>query len=291
MPWVRVDDGYAEHPKMLAVGPLGQALWLAGLAYCNRNLTDGFIPWAAASRLVSWEMLRRTEDGRELIWQIGIGTGMHGEDVSNKFVVDMLIDVGLWDEVAGGYRVHDYDDYQPTKAQVMAEREAKVAAGRAGGKATAAARGAAPAKPTGQAKSQPVPNPKPVPNPVSEPLALASENARDGWDEPEGEALTWLARHGCDIRPGNGYHRHLVTAVERFGVHAVIGKFDRLSDAGVHDGDLKGFIFGAIDALNPKPDLKALEREDRDEDRREDFARKVSRTKRDLAQIYEGESA
>lgn len=122
--------------------------------------------------------------------------------------------------------------------------------------------------------------------------AGAEQTPPPGWDEPEGEALTWLARHGCDIRPGNGYHRHLVTAVERFGVNAVIGKFDRLSDAGVHDGDLKGFIFGAIDALNPKPDLKALEREDRDDDRREDFARKVSRTKRDLAQVYhEGESA
>ena len=44
MPWVRIDDGYADHPKMAAVGPLGQALWLAGLAYCNRYLTDGFIP-------------------------------------------------------------------------------------------------------------------------------------------------------------------------------------------------------------------------------------------------------
>ena len=33
MPWVRIDDGYADHPKIAAVGPLGQALWFAGLAF------------------------------------------------------------------------------------------------------------------------------------------------------------------------------------------------------------------------------------------------------------------
>ena len=51
----------------------------------------------------------------------------------------------------------------------------------------------------------------------------------DPWNEPEGEALTWLARHGCDVRPtGNGYHQKLVLAVENHGVNAVIGMFDRL---------------------------------------------------------------
>ena len=39
----RLDDGFPEHPKVQQVG--GDAAWLhvCALAYCNRNLTDGFI--------------------------------------------------------------------------------------------------------------------------------------------------------------------------------------------------------------------------------------------------------
>jgi hypothetical protein len=32
---------------MMQVSPTVWGVWLAGLAYANRNLTDGFIPWQA----------------------------------------------------------------------------------------------------------------------------------------------------------------------------------------------------------------------------------------------------
>lgn len=157
MPWVRVDDHFPDHPKLARVGPLGWALWMAGLAYSNRNLTDGFIPWGVASRLVSWEYL----DG-DTPKRIFVGRhDMVSEEgaVTNELVIALLVDAGIWDQSIDGYLIHDYGDYQPTKAQVLAERAAKQAAGRAGGLASAAARGTAPA----QAESKPVPVPKPVP--------------------------------------------------------------------------------------------------------------------------------
>jgi len=124
MPWVRVDDHFDEHPKMARVGPLGWAMWVAGLAYCNRNLTDGFIPWSVAMRLVSWEFLSpHPSDGTTLVWTIGIGTGAHGEDVTCEYVIGLLVDACLWTEVDGGYRVHDFKDYQPTRDEVLAERK------------------------------------------------------------------------------------------------------------------------------------------------------------------------
>lgn len=124
MPWIKVDDHFDEHPKMAHVGPLGWALWLVGLAYCNRNLTDGFIPYITARRLVSWDFLMpRNGSEVEQVWSVGINTGMHGEDVDTPLVIDMLIDAGLWEEVTGGYRVHDYQEYQPSKADVVAERQ------------------------------------------------------------------------------------------------------------------------------------------------------------------------
>lgn len=168
MPWIRIDDHYDEHPKFARAGPLGVVMWLAGLAYCNRNLTDGFIPWAVARSLVSWEFLRPAQDDpkRELIWTVALGTGMHGEDVACPLVIDLLVDAGLWDEVDGGYRVHDYADFQPTRATVIAERAKKVAAGQAGGIAAAKARAKARRRPRAKPPAVAQSKPKPVPNPV-----------------------------------------------------------------------------------------------------------------------------
>lgn len=78
-------------------------------------------------------------------------------------------------------------------------------------------------------------------------------------------AIAWLAAHGCTIRLGNGYHRQLVTAVSNHGVDAVIRQFERLNSAGMKHGDDKGYVFGAIDALNAasRPDLRSLESQER----------------------------
>lgn len=105
--------------------------------------------------------------------------------------------------------------------------------------------------------------------------------AQPEWDDPEHEAVVWLARHGCDIRPGNGYHQKLVLAVEQHGVNAVIGTMDRLAEAGTKTGDIKGFLFGAIDALNARsrPSLSVMEKEDRDGQRSDSTARRVLATK------------
>jgi hypothetical protein len=92
----------------------------------------------------------------------------------------------------------------------------------------------------------------------------------DGGDssEPEGPAITWLAQRACLIRPGDGYHRTLVTGVERHGVIAIIRQLERLEAAGMPRGDLKGYLFGAIDELDkakrPSPGaLAAAEASDR----------------------------
>ena len=103
-------------------------------------------------------------------------------------------------------------------------------------------------------------------------------------DEPEGEAITWLAVHGCYVRPGNGYHRQLIATVEHHGINAVIGMFDRLAKGGTTDGDIKGFIFGAKDALDARtrPDLTVVAKE---EERAEDRSRREAASKRQLAEL------
>lgn len=120
MPWVRIDDHFNEHPKHAKVGPLAWGVWLAGLAYCNRNLTDGFIPRSVAMTLACFEVV--DPEGR--VWKLARTSGMTGEDVDMEWVIRLLVDAGLWEEVPGGYRVHDYHDYQPSREEVEAEREA-----------------------------------------------------------------------------------------------------------------------------------------------------------------------
>lgn len=161
MPWIKVDDHFDEHPKLSRVGPLGVVLWVTGLAYCNRNLTDGFIPWSVARSLVTWEFLRPHPDDpdRELVHSVDIGCGTRGWSVTADYVIDMLVEAGLWETAAGGYLVHDYGDYQPTKEQVVAERR-RWAAKKAKGRMS---RGESPGESPGES-GRPVP--VPVPNEV-----------------------------------------------------------------------------------------------------------------------------
>lgn len=173
MPWVRIDDHFNEHPKLAAVGPVGWGIWLAGLAYSNRNLTDGFIPHAVAAGFGGdWEVLLPSEKpDTDTVWTIDRGTGMHGEGMDTAWVIGVLMEYGLWELAPGGYRIHDYEDYQPTKAEILAQRASKAAAGQAGGRASAQARAKANGAALAQAESNPVP--KPVPN-VPKPLPRAS---------------------------------------------------------------------------------------------------------------------
>ena len=179
MVWVRLDDHFDQNPKVASVGPLGIALWTVGLAYCNRNLTDGFIPWVTARSLLSWEYLDPpTAEGHRRIQRIGITSGMAGDDVGSDTVICLLLEAGLWEEVAGGYRIHDYSEFQPTRAEVEAEKAAKQAAGRAGGQAAAIARAKAAATAGAQAgavaKSKPDPDPVPLTSTKQESAPLAA---------------------------------------------------------------------------------------------------------------------
>ncbi len=56
MPWVRIDEKFARHPKVMRAGPLGIAMQVSALCYCNEHLTDGFVPRAVARTLLDWEV-------------------------------------------------------------------------------------------------------------------------------------------------------------------------------------------------------------------------------------------
>ena len=97
MTWIKLDDGFPNHPKVHAVGDEAAWLFVAGLCYCSSYLTDGFIPAAALGRLTG------QSDPAELVAR--------------------LVDVGMWEIVPGGWQVRDYTSHQRSKAEVEVERE------------------------------------------------------------------------------------------------------------------------------------------------------------------------
>lgn len=94
MPWFKVDDNLAFHHKVVAAGNPAIGLWARAGSLCAQQLTDGFIP----DHMI-----------------VAMGTPAQAKK---------LVQVGLWDRVRGGYKFHGWDERQPSKASVEAERAA-----------------------------------------------------------------------------------------------------------------------------------------------------------------------
>jgi len=97
MPWIKLDDQYADHPKIVAAGPLAAWLHTCALCYAGRYLTDGFIPERQVRKLADVD---------------------DAEDLAQR-----LVEVGLWEIAEGGYLIHDYLEYNPSAESVQADRE------------------------------------------------------------------------------------------------------------------------------------------------------------------------
>jgi hypothetical protein len=158
MPWVRIDEEFPHHPKVVKAGPLGMAMQVAALCYCNRYLTDGFVPRSVAATLLDLDGLGMR------MWMGELAGG--GEDATWQLVVGDLEDAGLWEKAEGGWRIHDYHDYQPSREHVLQVREVRKDAGRKGGQAKSKQVAKQPpsnGEANAEAKSYPVPVPVPVP--------------------------------------------------------------------------------------------------------------------------------
>src|SRR5580765_8155562 len=100
MSWARFDDGYSDNPKILEAGPWCELLDMRAIIYCARMSTDGLVTRAALKR-------------------IGHGIPKLAERVN------VLLEVGRWTvNEGGGWFVHDFLTFNPSKAQKEAERAA-----------------------------------------------------------------------------------------------------------------------------------------------------------------------
>jgi hypothetical protein len=102
MATVNLHTGVLTSPKFAPLSDGALRLWLHGLCWCKEHLTDGFIPANMVPTL-------------------------HRQ--AKKFVGELLVShvpgkQALWQQVEGGYRVHDYADWQDS-ADAVQERRRK----------------------------------------------------------------------------------------------------------------------------------------------------------------------
>jgi hypothetical protein len=120
MPWFKVDDKLHDHRKARKAGATAMGVWVLAGSWAADGLTDGFVP---ADVLPRWG---RPRDAAR------------------------LVDAGLWypDEQDGekGWRFHEWDERQPSRAETLEKRATKAEAGRLGGIASGKVRKQAKAK-------------------------------------------------------------------------------------------------------------------------------------------------
>jgi hypothetical protein len=84
MSWLRVDDKFAQHPKVLALTDREFRAHVATLCYCAEYRTDGIVPTSAFR-------------------QLGVTSRMAGR----------FVEVGVWDEEDGVFCVHNFRKFNP----------------------------------------------------------------------------------------------------------------------------------------------------------------------------------
>ena len=157
MTWVRLDDRFPEHPKIVGLSDRAFRAHVTGLAYCARFLTDGYVPRGA---------------------------------LPPPRVLAELADAGLWTAQGHGCSIHDYLDWNLSKE----ERAGKAVAGAMG--AAKRWHGKRPGKSKATAsKTHGKPMAVPVPVPRSKPRAERERNiAFDALAEATGSDPTKLTR-------------------------------------------------------------------------------------------------
>lgn len=103
MTWVKLEDTVTLHPKLLRLSDGAFRLWINGLAFANRGVTNGRIDKVLVPSL--------NHHGRWTAKQLA------------GFVAELA--GGLWLDEADHYQIHDYEhhQYEATKERVERKRE------------------------------------------------------------------------------------------------------------------------------------------------------------------------
>ena len=157
--WAKLDDGLTFHEKIVEAGNAATGVWVRGLAWSAYHLTDGFVPTKIA-RLVAGE---------------------------SRGALKALVGSRLWVECPGGYQIHDYLKYNPSKAEVLEKRE----------KDRLRKLASSGSPPTGVASASNPPDPDPDPVPLDREIGDPPNYSNQGTIEKTDQLEAWgFKRYG-----------------------------------------------------------------------------------------------
>jgi hypothetical protein len=95
MPYLNIDDNFADHPKIDGLSDGAFRLHVAAMCYAAKHLTDGAIPAARVPRLAPRFKTTYTQE---------------------------LIKAGVWIDHDGDYRIHDFLQWNKPRSWWQKER-------------------------------------------------------------------------------------------------------------------------------------------------------------------------
>jgi DnaD/phage-associated family protein len=120
--WSKFDDQFYLNPKSAMMDRDEQDLYFAGIIYCNGQLTDGFIPVGVLVMLCTWAKIPLDANPQAIA----------------QAIASHLVEHNFWHSVEGGYQVHDFLEWNASKEEVTALKNARSEAGRRGGQKSSA---------------------------------------------------------------------------------------------------------------------------------------------------------
>jgi hypothetical protein len=119
VPWVRFDDQFPIHRKVKGLGDPAFRLHAEAIFWCARNLTDGYVP---AADLPDLATARRP---LKLVPELVSRGNWHQAGQACKSESCPAHADRQPESARNGWIIHDYFEYQPSKAKVERERKAK----------------------------------------------------------------------------------------------------------------------------------------------------------------------
>lgn len=108
--WVKIDDGFATHPKILTAGIIALGIQIRAICYASQNQTDGVLPLSCIPLLLTGLAHISIETGGNNL----VGWGLDAEEVDWP---SHMVEHGLWDQHEKGYVIHDFLEWNVSKSE------------------------------------------------------------------------------------------------------------------------------------------------------------------------------
>lgn len=97
MTWLKLDDKFVRHPKVQGLSDPAFRLHMAAMGHCAEYATDGRVKTHVVVTLTA-----------------------HPDKAP---LIKEMVDAGLWEEMVGGWEIHDFLQYNPSAEQIRARRK------------------------------------------------------------------------------------------------------------------------------------------------------------------------